>query len=131
MNDGLGKQACQYAFLLNSAQPTGAWMQLAWPAPVTIGSLYIETDSAQTTASPCFNPPGRNVRSGTVEWWDGASWVTATSFANQTGDVKLDLPAPVTTTMLRVFNVTASAGSSNSVIYEWHVYPSAGCSPPP
>ena len=131
MNNGIGEDACQWTWVADNGVANGAWMQLAWADPVTIGSLYIETANGPNPGPPCNPLPGQNIRSGTVQWWDGAQWITSTSFADEVDDVQLDLPAPVTTTRIRVYDLTAHPGNGNSRIYEWHVYGGTGCAPPP
>lgn len=129
MNNGVGEGACQWSWIDNSTVPTGAWFELDWAAPVVVGSLYLETENA--TLPKCGNAAGRNIASATVQYWDGAAWVTATSFSNQLDDVQIDLPSQITTTKLRLYDVTTAPGNGNSVLYEWHVYTGTGCTPPP
>lgn len=62
-----------------------------------------------------------------------SSWITATTFTNQNNDIALNFNPPLVTTKLRLFNLTAGncGQTSNSLIYEWYVYPGSNCSPPP
>lgn len=131
LNNQVGKNVCNWAWVNNNTAPSGAYFQYDWPAPVTIGSFYVETDNGLNPGPPCNSPAGRNLASGTVQWWNGASWVTSTTWSGQHGDLKIDLPAPVTTTKLRLYDVTTDPGNGNSLIYEWHVYQGSGCMPPP
>ena len=131
MNNGLGKSSCQWAWINDDVAPTGAWIQYVWAQPVTIGSFFIETENGVSPSALCGNPLGRNIRSGTVQYWSNNAWVTSTTFANLDGDVQIDLPQAVTTTKLRVFDLTTDPGNSNSIIYEWHVYGGTACAPPP
>ena len=45
-------------------------------------------------------------------------------------DFQLNLPAPVNTTKIRLYNVVTS-GSINALVFEWHVYSGVNCVPPP
>ena len=111
--------------------PSGAFYEYDWAQPVTIGSFYVETVNGLNPGPPCGNPAGRNLASGTVQYWNGASWVTSMTWSNEHADLKINLPAPVTTTKLRLFDVTTDPGNGNSLIYEWHVYGGTNCMPPP
>lgn len=126
MNNGVTEPVCAFHWIDNDASPGGAFIEYQWATPVTIGSTYIATQHA--TSSVCGSS-GRNVNSGSVQYWNGASWVTAATFSGQLDDVAVDLPAPITTTRLRIYDMTTSPGNGNSIIYEWFVYPSAGCTP--
>jgi hypothetical protein len=126
MNDGIGKTCSGWGWVGDGPAPAGSWAELDWPNPVTIGSIYVETENG---TSPMCGTSGRNIASATLQWWNGSSWVTSTQWSNQNADIKLDLPAPVTTTKLRMFDMTAS--NLNSIVWEWHVYQGAGCAPPP
>lgn len=130
MNDGVGQESCQFHWVFNDTQPAGAYIELQWPDVVTIGSIYIETEN--TTGTPECSVAGvRNLGAGTVQYQMNSVWVDIASFSGFTNDVRVDFTTPVQTTALRVFDMTATAPGYNSVIYEWHVYPKAGCTPPP
>jgi hypothetical protein len=126
MNDGVTEPTCSFHWINNAQVPSGAYIEYQWAAPVTIGSLYVATQ--QASLAVCASA-GRNLESGTVQYWDGVAWVTSTTFSGQLDDVALDLPAPVTTTGLRIYDVITSPGNGNSMIYEWFVYPGTGCTP--
>jgi hypothetical protein len=131
MNNGQAPNCSGFAWVSNSPTPGTAYIQLTWPAPVTIGSFYINTENQGGTA-PCGEPTGRNVASGTVQAWNGQTWVTVGSFSGQTADVQYNLPSMVTTTQLRIYGMTTSPGTNgNSIIYQWHVYSGTNCVPPP
>jgi hypothetical protein len=131
MNDGTAEGVnCNWAWISNSTTPSGAYFELDWASAQTIRSIYVDTMSSAGSPS-CSTPGGRNIASGTVQWWNGASWVTATTFSGKTNDFQLDLPATVTTTKLRLYDVTTSPGNGNSILFEWHVYSGTGCVPPP
>ena len=131
MNDGVGKTVCSFAWVTDSTTPSGAWVQYTWASAVSIQSFYLETEPDTVCSPP--NPSGRNLHSGTVQWWNGTAWVTATTFSYPAGhgDVQVNLPQPVTTTQLRVFDMTTDPGNGNTIIFEWHVYGGTSCSPPP
>ncbi|MCC6521304.1 MAG: discoidin domain-containing protein [Polyangiaceae bacterium] len=129
LNNGIGEGVCQWSWVDDNTTPSGAFIQYDWPAPVTVGSIYIATARAAGGEPPCSPPAGRNVASGSVQWWDGAQWVTAVAFAGQTDDVQVDLPTPVTTQNLRVYDLTTDPGNGNSMVYEWYVYAGSGCVP--
>ena len=88
--------------------------------------MYIETDNA---SSPMCGTGGRNVESGTVQWWNGSGWQTATTFQSQSDDIQLNFSPKLNTTKLRVFDVTASPGNGNSLIFEWYVWAGSNCTP--
>jgi hypothetical protein len=128
MNDGLAPNCGSFAWVTDNTAPSGAWIQLAWPAPVAMASFYIQTDNGQ---SPMCGNPGRNVASGLVQTWNGSAWVNAGSFSGQHGNVQFNLTPPVKTSMLRIFNLTTDTGNGNSIIFQWHVYTGKNCTPPP
>lgn len=128
INNKIGKVCNEFNWVANSQQPSGAWAELDWPAQVSIGSFYIETDDGQ---NPLCGTTGRNIASATVQWWNGNSWVNAGSWSNQHGDIKYNMPQAVATTKLRIFDMTTDPGNGNSIIFEWHVYAGTNCSPPP
>jgi hypothetical protein len=136
VNNGIGKSQCaRFSWIFNTSTAGGAYWELDWPAPVTIGSTYIEASALDGTGQ-CIESPGRNIQSGQVQWWNGATWVTAASFSGQSGDIQVDIVPPVTTTKLRLYNVTSGTGcpgfcSLDSLLFEWHVFPGTGCIPPP
>jgi hypothetical protein len=64
-----------------------------------------------------------------VQFWTGASWQTAGTFSGKVDDFQFNLPEPITTTRLRIYDVTSSPGNSNAILAEWYVYPDANCQP--
>jgi hypothetical protein len=131
MNDGVGKTTCGFAWVNNSTTPSGAFIQYTWASPITVGSLYVETEPDTVCSPP--QPSGRNIHSGTVQYWNGNAWVTSTTFSFPAGhgDVQVNLPQAVSTTELRIFDLTTDPGNGNSAIFEWHVYSGINCTPPP
>ena len=133
-NDGVDSAGCTMAgcnqcqgWVSNSTSPGGAYMQYTWPSPVTIGSMYIDTEDC---ASPGCNN-GRPVHGAEVQWWNGSSWITAQTFSNAGGDTAMTFNPAINTTQLRLFNVVAGGCGqmSNSLMYEWFVWPGANCMP--
>jgi len=128
LNNGIGESQCgRDSWILNSSSVSGAYWELDWTTAVNVGSIYIEAPTASGVGGLCIDP-GRNVASADVQTWNGSAWVTQTSFTGQSGNIQVDLPATVTTTKIRLFNVTTS--SANSIIFEWHVFAGVGCIPP-
>ena len=126
MNDGVGEPLCEFAWVSNGQAPSGAWAQLAWNQPVTIGSFYVQTDHA---TNPICGTSGRNIASATVQYWNGNAWVDATTFSGKVDDVQIDFFPAITTTKLRMFDMTTSPGNGNSTIFEWYVYQGHACAP--
>jgi len=109
--------------------PPCEYIELSWPNPVTIASMYIDTEPA-VPPSPC-GLANRNVAGGDVQYFSNNQWHDIATLSGFIDDVRVDFGAPVTTTRLRVARVvTGSSAVYNSVIYEWYVYPQPGCSPP-
>jgi hypothetical protein len=131
MNNGIGKSNCAaFAWINNGTTPTAAFFELDWAMPVTIGSFYIEAAEANGTGQ-CPMISGRNIASADVQTWNGSTWVTALSFSGKSGDVQINIQPSVTTTKLRLFNVTSSPGNGNSLMFEWHVFGAPNCTPAP
>jgi hypothetical protein len=128
MNNGQASSCGTFTWVTNSAT---AYIQLTWPTAVTIGSFYIETENSAGT-SPCSENSGRNLSSGTVQVWNGMSWVNVGGFSGQVGtSVQFNMPSQVSTTQLRLYGITASPGNGNIIIFQWHVYSGMNCAPPP
>jgi hypothetical protein len=129
LNNGVAEanDCFYYSWVKSSQTPAGAYFEYDWPTPVTIRSIYIDTANGQN-GNNC-NPTGRNVKSASVQYWTGSAWATATTFGGQHDDIALTLPSPVTTTKLRLFDVTTDPGNGNALIHEWYVYGGAGCTP--
>lgn len=128
-NDGVTGSQCTacdpcFGWISNGTTPSGAWMQYDWTSPVTIGSMSFDSTDCGTSCGD-----GRNLWSGTIEYWNGSSWVTSTSFNGMIGDFSVTLPTPVTTTAIRVYDATTGTCGiqMNTIVYEWYVYPGQGC----
>jgi hypothetical protein len=126
MNDGVGQSCTGWAWVSNGPTPSGAWFQYTWPSPQLIGSFYVDGENA---TAPACSSTGRDIKTATVQYWDGSTWVTAGTLANQE-NYMFTFPSQVTTTMIRLYDVTTSAGNGNSMIYEWYVYPTSNCPTP-
>jgi hypothetical protein len=132
LNNGIGKSQCnRWSWVTNSSTPSGAWFELDWLSPVTVASIYVETTDVNGQDPTCPGSPGRNVAGGNVQAYNGSTWVTVATFANQTNDFQLDVQPPVTTSKLRLYDVVTGNNGSNSLIFEWHVFGAPGCIPPP
>jgi hypothetical protein len=159
MIDGIGKASCSnssFASVSNGPYASGAWAELRWSELQDIDSFFIQTDDgaqfiggdltlANDKLGQCWTgnvPPGaRNIASATVQWWDYdmpgedaglGNWHDAGSFSGQTGNVRFDFPTRVSTTKIRIFDMTTALGNGyggNSIIWEWHVYSAIGCQP--
>ena len=116
----------RFSWVDNDTTPSGSYFELDWPSAVEIGSIYVETSPA---AGDNCNLAGRNLASGTVQYWNGSSWVTSTSWSGKNDDIDLTLPTPVTTTKLRLYDVTCTPGNTNSLIYELYVFGTGDCKP--
>jgi hypothetical protein len=123
MNDGQGGPACTMHWVEGASEPADEWIRLDWTTPVKVYEMAIDTKAC---AEECGYNAGRNVGFGTVQWWDGASWVTDGSVADQQEEWSYTFSSPVETTAIRVYGiaVTPACGGqqSNPVIYEWYVY---------
>jgi hypothetical protein len=104
-------------------------MQYDFPGPVQVGSMYVDTNDCVTGCSAA----GRIMASGSVQYWDGLAWQTAQTFSNHVGDLTMTFTPKLNTTKLRIYAVTAGAcgQNSNTLVYEWYVWPGSGCTPPP
>jgi hypothetical protein len=128
MNDGVGKSCNGWCWIDNGDVANGAWAELDWPQPVTIGSMYVETEDND---NPLCGNQGRNIASATIQYWNGGAWMEIMKVSSLHADVKVDFPMAVTTTKLRMYDMTTDPGNGNSIVWEWHVYQGTGCVPPP
>jgi hypothetical protein len=137
INDGVGKTVCAPGNFLyvNDTRPlpSGAWVQLIWPAQVDVDSFYI-----QTPAPGDMCGLGRNIASARVQVQtypgDGGLpyWQDVGSFSGQTGNIRFDLPTRINTDGIRIFDVAGVGDySTNPMMFEWHVYGGIKCQPTP
>jgi hypothetical protein len=127
LNNGVGQTCSEWCWISNGQAPSGAFFQYEWSAPVTIGSFYVDSEHA---TAPACGTTGRDIKNAEVQWWNGSAWVGAGTIGNSDNHL-FTFPAPVTTTRLRLFNVTTSPGNGNSIIFEWYVYSGTNCPIPP
>jgi hypothetical protein len=132
LNDGVTKAQCVasgcsqcFAWISNSTTSSG-WFQLEWANTVTIGSIYVEGEHA---TNPSCGSSGRNMAAGSVQWWNGNAWVTATSWGGNVEHLFFEFNPPLQTNRIRLANVTSGAGNGNSMAFEWYVYQPLGCTP--
>jgi hypothetical protein len=130
LNNGVATCMSGWSWVENNTSPAGDFFMYEWPTPVVVGSFTVDSEAAGGGA--CDIGQGRDIKSATVQTWNTANstWVTAGTIGNQ-ADYNFVFPAPVTTTKLRLMDVTCSAGGLNSKILEWIVYPSNTCVTPP
>jgi hypothetical protein len=126
LNNGVAQVCSEWSWIANSSASTGAYFQYTWSTPQTIGSFYVDGENA---TSPACGSSGRDIKNATVQWWNGSSWVTAGTIGSQE-NYMFAFSTPITTTALRLYNVVSSPGNGNSIIFEWYVYPGAGCPVP-
>jgi hypothetical protein len=103
--------------------PTGSWYELEWPAPVSIGQIFVDT---KPIPSECGAGNNRGLHGADVQTWDGSDWVDQGSVTDATDDWGFVFPGgPVLTTRLRLNRlgvVSAESQNSNPILYELKVY---------
>jgi hypothetical protein len=120
MNDDVHEEDdCMYHWILAYDSPVDDWIELEWSSPQTLYGVRFDTN--HYASNDCTW--GRALAGGDVQWWDGSSWVTDGTVAEQIDDWSYNFTAPVTTTRLRLYGVHANPDSpyqaSNPVVYEW------------
>jgi hypothetical protein len=137
LNNGVDEAGCQasgctgcFTWISNGTAPAGDYIQYDWPSAVQIGSMLLDLN--QCGGSGCSGS-GRGMASADIQYWNGAQYITAQTVTNNTGDVQVTFNPKITTDSLRVFNMTAVGNgcgqSSNTLIYEWYVWPGSNCMP--
>ena len=124
-NDGvLGPpDSCDGHWIGAGSAANGEWYELTWPAAVDICQIFVDT---KPQPAECVFNPNRILSDATIQWWDGAAWVTEATVAAQTDDWEYVFTGCVTTTRLRLFDVFTDPAQgfqeSNPVLYELKVY---------
>lgn len=96
------------------------WIQYTWTTPRTFNKITFFPD--QTT--------NRTLTAGDIQVWNGSAWVTHTSFSVAPALMFDVLFNPVTTTMVRVINMTViGSQASNPSIREIQVFQASANSP--
>lgn len=128
--DGNDEASCNgsctqcFGWVENSPTPSGAWMQLEWGTPQIIGSMYIDGIAAGGCTST-----SRALAGGTVQAWNGATWVDVQTFSGGSGDLEFSFDPPLQTSRLRIYDVVAPPGGINSLAFEWYAFEPLGCTP--
>ena len=132
--DGVDQAACVaancfecYGWVDNNTAPASDFMALSWGSEQIIGSMVVDTSPAGSGA--CATTFNRNIEDGTVQYWNGAAWVDAQAFSNETGDLTFNFDPPLQTTQIRLFDITATPSGDNSLAFEWYVYEPLDCTP--
>jgi len=116
MNDGLLQSSCGFHWISSGTVPGSSWIQLSWSTAQTLHSIWFDTG-----AGICSINPGRELAGGTVQWWNGSSWVSDGVESGHVADWSYTFSSPVTTTMIRLYGAHANY-TSNATIFEWEAY---------
>lgn len=121
-NDGkLETNSCSpYSWLNTYLGSTTEWIQYTWAASHKFTSIHVDTTAS---VNDSCSLPNQTVTGAQVQWWNGTTWVTDGTVANQTNDWDYTFQSPVTTTQLRLYSVRSNA-NYNAFIYEWQTF---GC----
>jgi hypothetical protein len=115
VNDGNRSTALGGFFSWTNAgyQPGTPWVELSWSTPVTARRIEL------------FTTAGYAVRDYDLQYWNGSAWVNAVVVnGNANAHVTHVLPAPVTTTRLRVWGRSGPSHQAGYVrVNELEVYP--------
>jgi hypothetical protein len=68
---------------------------------------------------------GRKLAGGTIQWWNGSTWVSDGTVSGEPDDWGWQFTPEVTTTAIRIYGAHAyhtGGQTSNPIIYEWDVY---------
>jgi len=111
-----------YCWISAGSSPGGKYFEIRWSSNKTITHFTVDTD---------YN--NRTCRVGSIQYWNGSSYVTVGSNTSATNDWTYYFPSPVTTTRIRLYNAYAYGGqASNPLIREWYIYESDDpCACPP
>lgn len=107
MNDGHGHADCdafKAHWVAAQDQPGNAWVRLAWPNPVLIARIVVDTVNAYS--ADCIGVlTGRSLSGAAVQWWDGTSYVTDGTTSGHVDDWVYQFTTPVLTTAIRLYGV--------------------------
>ncbi|MFO8072730.1 MAG: hypothetical protein R6V85_12735, partial [Polyangia bacterium] len=122
MNDGLLQSSCVFHWV-DTAETSNAWIRYDWSSSQLLWGFWIDTN--YLTSNPCDSNP-RTLGSGTIQYWNGSSWVTVQSLSGQVDDWSYQFPDPISTTALRIYDIEVNPScpsqQTNPIIYEWEVY---------
>jgi hypothetical protein len=120
MNDGQLQSTCKFHWVSAESTPTGKWVQLTWPGPVTFSNIWFDT---APPSGICGMSAGRTLAGGTIQYHDGTSWVTLSTVSGKTGDWSASF-AKVSASKLRLYDLVAinSGYAKNPMIFEWRVF---------
>jgi hypothetical protein len=127
MNDGSLQSSCDFCWVSAGSTPGTAWISYTWSSPQTIWGFWIDTQPAMSNAC---SSSGRSLDGGTLQYWNGSTWVDVQTFSDMADDwypssVPVELASPITTSQLRIYGVhadTLGSQNSNPMIFEWEVY---------
>ncbi|MCU0663776.1 MAG: hypothetical protein MUC50_15785 [Myxococcota bacterium] len=123
LNDGRkATDSCNFAWVTAANVNSNAWFRLVWSTPQTLYGLWVDINKLNDTT--CWD--GGTLEGATIQWWDGAIWVTDGTVSGKTDDFSYQFTAPITTTQVRLYRVYASVAStgqkSNPQVYELEAY---------
>jgi hypothetical protein len=116
MNDGELQASCNFHWINSGTTSGTSWIQLTWPTAQTLHSVWFDTG-----AGVCGINAGRELAGGTVQWWNGSSWISDGVESGHVADWTHVFSTPVTTTMIRLYGAYANY-TSNAAIFEWQAY---------
>jgi len=109
------KSAGVFGWVSTGGNPctNGCWIQYDWSTTKSMNRIVIYNDAIGT----------RNLTGGTIQSWNGSSWVTVKTFANTAAMVQTIDFTTVSTTRLRIASIiTTGSQSSNPAVREIEVY---------
>jgi hypothetical protein len=121
LNDGIAGEQCS-TFSWITAPAIGSFMRISWTSPQLVSQFQIYTPTAEERNCNTQNS-GRNLKKGTLQYFDGTVFQTILSFDNMVdGGFAMSWEA-VSTTILQIIDLGAGPGrqSSNPIVYEWAI----------
>jgi hypothetical protein len=116
MTDGLLESSCIFHWISSGTTPGSSWIQLTWSSPQTLHSIWFDTG-----AGVCGIYAGRELAGGTVQWWNGSSWVDDGVESGHVADWGYTFSSPVTTDRIRLDGAHSNY-TGNATIFEWEAY---------